>query len=247
MEVEKLNLTDAEKITLEPEEFVKIFGKTLIVAPHPDDESLGCGGAIALLRKFGAEVSILVLSDGTLSHPNSVKFPKVTLRTLRENELIVAAKILGVDAKNITFLRYQDRAVPHENSSDFLTAVKRIKNFLSNEKPVTILVPWRRDPHPDHRAAFQLVTAAKSANHKIIEYPIWLYELAAGDDAPLTHEVTAFRLAINSVVEIKQKAIRAHRSQTTNLIDDDPQGFQLSKEVLQNFAAPFEIYLIVKK
>ena len=76
MQNQKLNLTDTEKIPLETAEFVKTFGKTLIVAPHPDDESLGCGGAIALLRKFNLEVSILVLSDGTLSHPNSLKFPK---------------------------------------------------------------------------------------------------------------------------------------------------------------------------
>ena len=114
----KLNLTDTENLPLESEESVKSFGKTLVVAPHPDDESLGCGGAIALLRKFDFEVSILVLSDGTLSHPNSVKFPKEKLRDLRENELIEAAKILGVKTENITFCRYQDRNVPDENSAN---------------------------------------------------------------------------------------------------------------------------------
>ncbi len=239
----KLNLTDTEKITLEPESFVRTFGKTLFVAPHPDDESLGCGGAIALLGKHGAEVEILVVSDGTLSHPNSAKFPKEALRNLRENELIEAAKILGVDESYITFFRYPDRNVPHEDSPQFDEAVAHCRNFLMNIKPQTIFVPWRRDPHPDHRAAYQLFSAAKSDDVKIIEYPIWLYELAESDDAPLTTEVSAFRLDINSVVETKQRAIRAHRSQVTNLIDDDAEGFRLSEEVLRNFAAPFEIYL----
>ena len=243
MESRKLNLTDTDKIPLLPEVSVKDFGKTLIVAPHPDDESLGCGGAIVLLRKFDLEVSILVLSDGTLSHPNSIKFAKEKLRELRENELVKAAEILGVDERKITFLRYPDRSVPDENSTDFIKVTDQIKQFLEREKPQTIFVPWRRDPHPDHRAAFQLISAAKQENMQIVEYPIWLYELAESDDAPLKREVSAFRLDITSVVETKQKAIHAHTSQITDLIDDDPNGFRLSAEVLHNFAVPFEIYL----
>jgi LmbE family N-acetylglucosaminyl deacetylase len=242
----KINLSDTGKIPLENAEFVRTFDKTLIVAPHPDDESLGCGGAIALLRKFGVEVEILAVSDGTLSHPNSVKFPREKLRELRERELIEAAKILDVDEANITFFRYPDRNVPNENSPQFNEAVARCREYLTKIIPQTIFVPWRRDPHPDHRAAYQLFNAAKGENQQIIEYPIWLYELAESSDAPLESEVTAFRLDINSVVETKQKAIRAHRSQITNLIDDDAQGFRLSEEVLQNFAVPFEIYLTKK-
>ncbi len=243
MRNKKLYLTNAEEITLEPAEFVQTFGKTLFVAPHPDDESLGCGGAIALLRKIGAEVEILVVSDGTLSHPNSIKFPKEKLRNLRENELIEAANILGVDESCITFFRYPDRNVPNEDSPLFDETVAHCREYLTNSNPQTIFVPWRRDPHPDHRAAYQLFNAAKTDDVKIIEYPIWLYELAESDDAPLQTEVTAFRLDITSVVGIKQQAIRAHRSQTTDLIDDDPHGFRLSEQVLANFAAPFELYL----
>ncbi len=239
----KIDFKNSEKIPFKSAESVLNRGTTLIVAPHPDDESLGCGGAIALLRKFNQEVFILTLSDGTLSHPNSEKFPAEKLRDLREKELIEAAKILGVEQENVTFFRYRDRGVPNENSSDFESAVKRCRDYLAKIKAQTIFVPWRRDPHPDHRAAFQLIGTAKSANHKIVEYPIWLYELAENDDAPLTTEVSAFRLDISSVIETKQQAIRAHISQLTDLIDDDPQGFRLSEKVLQNFAAPFEIYL----
>jgi LmbE family N-acetylglucosaminyl deacetylase len=239
----KLNLTETEKIPLVSAETVADWGKTLVVAPHPDDESLGCGGAIALLRQFEREVCILTLSDGTLSHPNSRKYPKEKLRDLRENELKDAAEILSVETSKITFFRYQDRSVPQADAAEFQAAVERCQKFLDEIKPQTILVPWRRDPHPDHHAAFQLIEKAKKKHHRIIEYPIWLYELAQAEDAPLENEVAAFRLDISSVVEIKQKAIRAHRSQITDLIDDDPHGFRLSEEVLGNFAHPFEIYL----
>ena len=238
----KLNLADAAKIPLAAAETVVEWGNVLIVAPHPDDESLGCGGAIALLRRFNLEVSILILSDGTLSHPNSQKYPKEKLRDLRETELKSAAQILGVGEKSVKFFRFPDRAVPNANSPDFDSAVALCLDYLTQINARTIFVPWRRDPHPDHRAAFQLISRAKKTHHKIIEYPIWLYELAESVDAPLKREVSAFRLDINSVVETKRRAIGAHVSQITDLIDDDPDGFRLSGQMLANFAAPFEVY-----
>lgn len=232
-------LADIFSIPLRNAETVKSWGKTLIVAPHPDDESLGCGGAIALLRHFNIEVEVLVLSDGTLSHPNSVKFPAEKLRDLRETEILNALEILGVQKENTTFFRYKDRAMPDNNSTQ---TVARCRKYLDLTKPQTILVPWRRDPHPDHRAAFSLINAAnKSA--KIIEYPIWLWAIAKSDDAPKFEEVTAFRLDITSVNNQKQRAINAHKSQTTDLIDDDPHGFRLTPDVLANFAENWEVYL----
>ena len=232
-------LADISSIRLKNAETVKSWGKTLIVAPHPDDESLGCGGAIALLRSFNVEVEVLTLSDGTLSHPNSVKFPAEKLRDLRENEMLDALEILGVNEENITFFRYKDRSVPDKNS---VQTVAQCADYLDLIKPQTILVPWRRDPHPDHRAAFSLINAANKAA-KIIEYPIWLWEIAESDDAPTFNEVDAFRLDISSVALQKQRAINAHQSQTTDLIDDDPHGFRLTPDILANFAENWEVYL----
>lgn len=232
-----------DALGIKDESEVLKWGKTLVVAPHPDDESLGCGGAIALLRKFNCEVFILTLSDGTLSHPNSKKFPAEKLRDLREKELLNAAKVLGVKSENVTFFRFRDRGVPHAKSENFAQAANRCSEFLRRTNPQTIIVPWRRDPHPDHRAAFALFERAKSEKQKILEYPIWLWELAENADVPQETEVSAFRLDIKSVAEKKQRAIRMHKSQITDLIDDDPEGFRLSEEILANFAADFEIYL----
>src|ERR1043165_9020400 len=113
------NFTPAvlKSLELKNAEIVTRWGKTCVFAPHPDDESLGCGGAIALLRKFDLPVSVIVMSDGTLSHPNSRKFPREVLRELRETEIKTALDILGVSAGKITFMRYRDRSVPSEEAN----------------------------------------------------------------------------------------------------------------------------------
>ena len=235
-----------ENIPLAPEQCVTGFGTTLIVAPHADDESLGCGGVIALLRKYRQEVFILLLSDGTLSHPNSKAYPAEKLRELRELELENAAGVLGVPAENIILCRHKDRSVPAAGSTGFEAAVQSILGLLKRLSPQSIFVPWRRDPHPDHQAAFQLIGAANRQGAKVYEYPIWLQELGASEDAPKPGEVMPFRLDISSVVEQKQNAIAAHRSQTTDLISDDPEGFTLSQSMLNRFKVPYETFFLPK-
>jgi len=235
-----------ENFELENAETVLDWGKTCVFAPHPDDESLGCGGAIALLRKFELPVRLVVMSDGTLSHPHSQKFPAAKLRGLRETEMKNALRILGVSADDVTFLRYRDRSVPDQEADDFESAVTKVKDLLSEINPETIVLPWRRDPHPDHRATWQIVHSAITRigiKPKVLEYPIWLWEMAEEKDLPLKGEIRAWRLNIEKTVEQKQSAIRAHVSQTTDLIDDDPEGFRLSPEVLLNFAVPYEVFL----
>jgi len=236
-------LADVASLRLDVAETVLSFGKTLVIAPHPDDESLGCGGAIALLREFGREVRVLVLSDGTLSHPNSLKFPPEKLRELREKEMLDALEILGVAAESVTFFRYRDRSVPDADSENWLAAVEKCRGCLRENQPQTIFVPWRRDPHPDHRAAYALINAACDDLVRIIEYPIWLWEIAESADAPQVGEVVAWRLDISRVAGKKKQAIRAHASQTSDLIDDDPHGFRLTDDILANFAETYEVYL----
>ncbi len=111
-------------------------------------------------------------------------------------------------------------------------------------RPETVFVPWRRDPHPDHRAANEIVCAVqeKSADFNIVEYPIWLWELATGADAPRADEVKVWRLDIAAVARQKQSAIARHKSQITDLINDDPEGFRLTPQILQHFDRTWEVY-----
>ena len=221
-------------------------GSALVVAPHPDDETLGCGGAIALLRSLGCAVRVLVISDGTMSHPRSRKYPATALRGLREAETRSALSVLGVEASAITFLRKQDGAIPTLKSSDIRDAVAICRTCLAAFAPKTIFLPWRYDPHSDHRATWKLIHTALVGlplSPRLIEYPIWDWDPIQRGSLPNPERVTAWRLDISEALELKQKAIAAYRSQTTNLIDDDPEGFRLTPEMLTNFSRPWEVYL----
>ncbi|WP_335131419.1 PIG-L deacetylase family protein [Nostoc sp.] len=214
----------------------------LIVAPHPDDETLGCGGAIALLGSLNCDVQVLVISDGTLSHPRSRKYPADKLLALRETETLSALKLLGVEANAVTFCRMQDGSI----STQYQSAVASCRDYITEVAPQIIFLPWRYDPHADHRATWKLVKAALHDLHlspRLIEYPIWDWDWEQRGSLPASLEVTTWRLDISTVVEVKQQAIAAYRSQITDLIDDDPQGFRLSAEMLANFTRPWEVYL----
>lgn len=223
-----------------------LLGRVMVIAPHQDDESLGCGGTIALLRQAGVPVHVVFVTDGSLSHPNSQKYAAPKLTELRESEAVEALKILGVEADDITFLRQKDGHLPHHGDSGFEEAAALIKEVLDNVKPETLLLPWQRDPHPDHRATWQLVRHAVNemdVDYRVLEYLIWLWERAAAEDLPLPGEVQAWRVNIEPVIDQKRQAIAAHASQTTGLIDDDPEGFTLSPEVLAHFNSAEEYFV----
>src|SRR5271165_3026576 len=88
-------------------------GGLVVVAPHPDDESLACGGLIAEACAEGRPARVVVVSDGAGSHPASKAYPKMRLRDLREAEARRAIAELGLDPdRDIEFLSLPDRFVP---------------------------------------------------------------------------------------------------------------------------------------
>ena len=216
----------------------------VIVAPHPDDESLGCGGLIAAACERGIDTRLVVVSDGTGSHPNSKAFPKDKLRQLREEETRAAADMLGLPSQAITFLGLPDRFVPIEGP-EADQARRAMKAAVAQSGAGVICVTWRHDPHCDHQASARLVDGvAGESGARILAYPVWGSTLAPGTDvggAP-----RGVRLDIARYVAKKREAIFAHRSQTSDLIEDDPNGFRLSSNMIENFQRPFEIFLDVE-
>ncbi len=218
-------------------------GSILVVAPHPDDESLGCGGLIAKARKQGCDVHVVILSDGTGSHPNSKRFPADALRALREREASAAAAALHLPHRALTFLRMRDRFVPREGGGA-QAAATRIAATARNSGVDAIFVTWAHDPHGDHQAANAIARLAlqQLPDCALYSYPVWGWSLPP-DTIVGRHPARGFRLDIAPELATKRRAVAAHRSQTTPLIDDDPHGHHLPPEMLKRFDRPFEIFL----
>jgi LmbE family N-acetylglucosaminyl deacetylase len=217
----------------------------IVIAPHPDDESLGCGGLIAAAKTDGLPVRIVVISDGTGSHPNSVSYPPARLQRLREAETLVAAAELGVAHDAVQFLRLPDRYVASEGPAA-TAAVERIVQVTQACDADLMTVTWQHDPHRDHQAAFALAGAAcrQLPQIRLCAYPIWGWTLPPDEVLPDLNP-QGFRLSVEEHLAAKRRAIAAHRSQVTRLIDDDPDGFNLSATDLARFERPYETYLRV--
>ena len=240
-------LANPEELPLLPSAIARDLGLTIVVAPHPDDESLGGGGLLALLAERGTRVpQVLVMTDGSKSHPNSVSYPAARLSELRQEETRAALAALGLPAAAVHFLGYRDCGLPPEGTVAFIEATKRLGLLLENSAPDTLLVPWRRDPHCDHEATWKLCREAIRGLAKPprwLEYPVWAWTQAEGEVAPQAHEGHAWRLDISPVLARKEQAIACHRSQIGAVIHDDPEGFRLEPQMLANFARPWEVFI----
>lgn len=134
--------------------------------------------------------------------------------------------------------------MPAKNSSEWFCAVARLSELLKKLKPDLVLLPWRRDPHCDHRASYSLAKQAMQLHPlaMTLEYAIWLDEFGAPEDHPRANEAIRLELDVRLNVLAKKRAIAAHLTQTTRLIEDDPTGFLLSPKTITRLTGPVEYY-----
>ncbi len=126
----------------------------IVFAPHPDDETLGCGGTIIRKKAAGAVVKIVFLTDGSRSH--AALIAKSELKEIREKEALNAAQALGVGVEDVVFLGFEDgqlRACEHEVSD-------RIQSLLAQHPPAEVFIPYELEPPADHVATYRAVMAA---------------------------------------------------------------------------------------
>jgi LmbE family N-acetylglucosaminyl deacetylase len=214
----------------------------LIVAPHADDESLGCGGLIAAASAAGHPPFVLILTDGTGSHPNSRAYPPLRLKRLREQEALDAVGILGLPQDRIGFLGLRDTAAPMHGAG-FDAAVAAILSFVERTGAASIVSPWQHDPHCDHLAAHLMASAAIARCHvRHLAYPIWGWTMPPETRLP-GPALHGMRLDISEHLAAKRRAIAAHVSQYGGLIQDDAGGFQLPPNLLDIFSRPYETFL----
>ena len=183
----------------------------LVVAPHPDDESLGCGGLIAEAVATGCPVHVLVVTDGAGSHPGV--FPPDELRRLRQRETVAAVAVLGLRAEHVTFWTVPDGHAPRHGR-----AARRLASSLAGLVRElgarTILTAWDFDSHPDHVAAYTYARlAAGRGGVAVFAYPVWAWTLRPRLAVP-NRPLAGFNLPVWAHLDAKRAAVMCHGSQT---------------------------------
>lgn len=127
---------------------------TLVIAAHPDDEVLGCGGTIHRLAQSGSSVNIVFLADGVSSRGSNGDDYKNELDARRQSA-IEASKILG--ANSPTFFDFPDNQL---DTIPLLSVVKLIENEIEKYDPDTVITHFGNDLNIDHRIANSAVAVA---------------------------------------------------------------------------------------
>jgi LmbE family N-acetylglucosaminyl deacetylase len=183
----------------------------------------------------------VVISDGAASHPGSISYPPERLARLREHESSEAATVLGLPNDALRFLHLPDGRIP-KYCGTFNSAVETIAGLAKEIGAGALFAPWWHDLHRDHEATFLMARAAAiSLRLRLYSYPIgsWWNEQEEVQEMPRR----SVRLEISAHLPRKCAAILAHRSQTTALITDSPNGFTLTPHMLSFFQQPFEVFL----
>jgi LmbE family N-acetylglucosaminyl deacetylase len=218
----------------------------VVLSPHPDDESLGMGGLIALARRQAQDVALVTLTDGGASHPRSTLYPRERLIATRRQELEDAAQILGLLPERLVHFGLPDAEAPTSGPL-FESAVIAVIDVVDRLQAESLFVTWGRDPHCDHEAAALVAAEVQRRRplRRLWAYPIWGWHLpgTARIRAPAPR---ARRIAIDEVLTVKRAAVAAHVSQMTDLIADDPTGFRFTEATLAPFLGAFEYFIEVR-
>lgn len=179
----------------------------LVISPHPDDETLGMGGTLALAAQKNYPVTVIVITDGSLGGNPAV----------REKECLEAMKILGV--QKVRFLRFPDRGLCHK----FSELRRPLMVILQKETWSTVFLPSPFEFHPDHRAAFRAGLEALLAER--FTGSVWLYEVSRQGEANRLIDIGAVR-------EAKIRAIKCYASQ---LASNDYLEIRLALDRLRSY------------
>ena len=168
--------------------------RVMVIAPHMDDEILGCGGVLIKHADAGDKTAVVYITDGSKGKPN--RPPSRELSELRKKEAAESNKLLGVNQE--FFLDMEDG-----NTGVYHPFTKRMKEIINEIQPDLVYLPYSYDRHPDHRNANFLFRSALSENINAVvcAYEVW---------TPLEPNIL---VNITKQISLKLKAIMLHKSQ----------------------------------
>ncbi|MBO0921890.1 PIG-L family deacetylase [Cellulomonas sp. zg-ZUI222] len=220
-----------------------LAGRTVVVAAHPDDETLTAGGLLAELAAAGHPAEVVVVTDGAGSHPGSPTLHPTTLARRRVDEVRRAVELLSPGSR-VTLLGHPDGGV--REARDRVTA--ELRALLTDGEPVrTLVTTWRGDGHRDHRVLAEIgagLAAELRCTHA--EAPLWLWHWATPDDPAVPWDALRAVPLPDRAVVLKQRAIAAHETQVHALSDDPTDAPVLHPRFLQGFTRDVEPFVVTE-
>lgn len=222
-------------------------GSAIIIAPHPDDEVLGCGGLIALKRQMGARVTIVLLTDGEASHRNCCSTTPASIAARRRELAVAAGAELGLVGADFHMLGFPDGAIPTESAFDFDLAAKRLAEIMATINPDEIYAPHPGDVWPDHEAASVLVqqalaTVTNGEAIKLLHYPVWLWHSLRFRSLPSVLGDRIEEVDISTVKEQKHAAISTYLAPKNSRCGNPVCG-SLPHDFLGRFSGNYEYFM----
>ncbi|CAN5307360.1 hypothetical protein BH09ACT2_BH09ACT2_16460 [soil metagenome] len=209
----------------------------VIVAAHPDDETLGAGGLIAVADDRGIPVTVIVATDGAASHSHAPEHHAPDLRQTRAEELRSALDILSPAARSLLLGLPDGQA---REKREELGAL--LRTALQAMPPGTLVVaPWRGDGHRDHRVVGEVaVEVARAAGLDFLEYPIWMWHWGTAKDPRIPwHRMVELELP-EEVRGLKKRAIAEFHTQVEPAFGLPPV---LRADFLEHFHQRTEVYI----
>ena len=224
----------------------------IVLAAHPDDESLGAGGLLARLHAAGATVRVLLCTAGEASHPGSPTTTPEQLAAVRVQEFGGAMNRLFGDGAGNGNREWRCLGLPDgklaEHREQIRTAVRESLAACGRAPDEVVLVaPYRSDGHTDHDVLGSLAAELTSeAGCALLEYPIW-YWLWAAPEAPADEAGGVwrswFRLPLSPAEQqAKTSAMAAHGSQVRPLSTLPGDEVLLPPAFLAHFERAWETF-----
>lgn len=208
--------------------------RLVVVAPHPDDETLGAGGLIHRCCQARREVVVVEVTDGDAADPLAGTTARDRLARRRRAEQREAVGRLGVEAGRLHHLGFGDGDLPAHVEE----IVRGLTPLL--DEATTVAVTLGADGHPDHAATADAARqAAAKARCALLEYPIWAWHWAGPGDAGLPW-ARGRSLPLDDLTRsVKRRAVDAYPSQTDDAVGGGPI---LPPHVLGRLLRPVEVF-----
>ena len=185
----------------------------LVVAAHPDDEVLGCGGTIARHVDEGDDVYILIAAEGATSRFNKHRDDDINSEL---EKLITAATISAniLGAQGLQFLRFPDNRMDSLNRLDI---IQRIEHFINKIRPHTVYVHHSGDVNVDHRRLHESVVTACRPTPDHCVRKLLSFEVASSTEWQTPNSSFVFQpnwfVDISNQWDRKLKALKSYSSE----------------------------------